>query len=306
MQEDFEFIFDSDSLLDTFFENTYPIRPVAIISYGPPGSGKSSILKRFLDTGKDVIWRKFIEISHRKESCDRSIERFSGSKSLNIVPILHDEILHQIPSYKDKKETFIKKLNEVTSEDISDYNDISKEYQEIYSYYKGMVYLVTGKQIDASISRKHNVILETTGRTTEYLSQLIKKFKGNNYYVVLLCPYTSLQDIYKRVIERSKKIGRIMDKDYLTSTYIKSYHNFIEMSTRCDESYIIDTSDNSIIYEKMYVNYKQRCKLSKEQEYKLISMVYNITMSLKDENYQKEISELNTFMNNEIEKNRLR
>lgn len=307
-QEDFKFLFESDSLLDNVMEKVYSIRPVVIITYGPPGCGKSNVLQRYLskppslDSEESDIWRRFIEMPfHLDSPC---VDRFTIDKTFNIVPILHDEILHKIPSYNKYKEEFIKELNEIKSQNIEDYDEVSKRYRKVYDHYKQMVYLITGKQIDSAIANKNNILIETTGRTVGYLSQIIKKFKVNNYYVVLMTPFTSLHNIYTRVISRSKKIGRIMDKGYLTTSYFNSYFNFCEISVRCDESYIIDTESGETIYRKRYQNYKQTYKLNikhKQLINKMISLLEDDYSGL----YEEKINALQKFFEEEIRKHNL-
>lgn len=268
---DISFLCNSNNIIDKVIKSTYPIRPTAVIVYGAPGSGKSIILTKVLSARSRLTssWDFNIDI-HNKPSdyCSKSMESISLSESAitdklydyNIVPILHDEILSSIPSYKPIQESFIKRINQISSDNIEDYTSIAEEYEKIYNTYKECVYLITSRLIDSCLSNKRNILIETTGNSIDYMEETIKKIKGNGYYVLCLFPFSELDVIYKRIINRAKLCGRIITKRLIDSCYINAIENFFKLSLKCDEVSIIDSSiefnEDTVLYYKKYENYK--------------------------------------------------
>lgn len=199
---DISFLCNSNSIIDKVIKSTYPIRPVAIIVYGSPGSGKSSIMSKIISSHTKLTssWDFNIDIrSKPSDYCSKAMESISLTESTerlydyNIVPILHDEILSSIPSYKPIQKSFIEKINDINSDDIESYTAIAEEYEKIYHTYKECVYLVTSRLIDSCLSNKRNILIETTGNSIDYIEETIKKMKGNCYYVVCLFPFSKLE-----------------------------------------------------------------------------------------------------------------
>ena len=294
--KDISFLCDTNDIIKKVIESTIPIRPVTVLVYGTSGSGKSQILHDVLkkyDLDKLTLnWKYLVDNKIKPDKFDvDSIDRISCSESsfsfpppsspshpvqlcsnhkssyyrdYNLVPILHDEILTNIPSYRDSLPNFIEKLQTVSAtHDLSIYDQIATEFDNLYQDYKKYVYLVTSHLIDCCIANKRNILIETTGNNLDYIEETIKKIKGNGYYVVCLYPFIKIETIFQRIIARAKTCGRIIHRKFIIECYRNSLSNFIKLSTRCDECYMIDTEmsftshPSRIIYHKRYENYKK-------------------------------------------------
>ena len=230
-----------------------PVKPIMLVSYGPPGSGKSSLLKKV-----------FPYFNHDEHVCHHQLDSF--------IRINVDDIINRFDEFTN-----------VTSEQLEMYkhrqisfNQMIDSVSNIYFELRPEADTISTDFFMRSILSKYNIIYETTGNNIDWLSKDIKLAKENGYLIYLFYPFVpKLADLQKRAIVRAKKEGRYPGKKFIETSYIKALENFPETVMQSDRSIFFENPLNEepvvlfsydmIINQNIGLEYQYKC--SRELQY---------------------------------------
>ncbi len=202
-----------NSLIDvtnSFFKDKQPVRPYFIITYGPPGSGKSSVLDSVL---KDLgILRK------------------------NVVEVLVDEVIQRSPRYLDDVAAIVTQHAESMERERS----LTAAY---FKYrYSSADAIADGILYRAFIER-YDVIWETTGNDVSWILKTINEARREGYAIVVVYPFVTLGQLLSRVMSRASSNPvnpRLPDTAYITANFHNAQRNF---------ETIVGASDMALVYQ---------------------------------------------------------
>jgi predicted ABC-type ATPase len=201
-------------ILETF-ENKDPSPPKLFITYGPPGSGKSNILKKLL---KD----------------------FSISDN-ELIEILVDDIIEKVPEYIENVQRIIKEKLDEEEENIkisNNYFEFRKNYGDIIS--DGILY--------RALSKKYNIVWETTGFSIDYSLKTIYEARMNGYLIFLIYPFVDEEQLKIRIRKRasSSKNPRLPSNKIIEETVKKAQNNFNIITKYVDKAFIYDNTGKDL------------------------------------------------------------
>ncbi len=187
-----------------------PVKPVAIITFGPTGSGKSKILEMYLKT---------IGKGHFSSDID------------NFVEINVDTLVEAIPEY-----------TRLVSSTAS-----PKERTNAYFACRGEVDELSSLIFEKAISGHYNLVYETTGWSTTWLKGDLAKLKGSGYIIVLLFPLVTWKILNERLDKREQIAPRKIDRTDLRIGVKNAIQNFFGVLDFVDHAYIYDNSGSADI-----------------------------------------------------------
>ncbi len=192
-----------------------PVKPIYILSYGPPASGKSSLIEQFIPMIRPGMeFNQFVEISIDK--IVESIPKYS----------LH---VNELKGKYDKKELSFK---EFTSMSTSLYFQYRKDADELSSLY-----------LMNSLHNKYNIVVETTGRTKQWSLKLIKDAIHHGYDVYIVYPYVSIENLISRSKHRAEQHGRLPDPKLIVEIAQAAAENLPYLLPFVEGAYVVNNDD---------------------------------------------------------------
>ncbi len=206
-----------DKIVQSFFENKKPSPPVFIITYGPPASGKSVILKRLM---------KDLDIHE-----DR------------IVKVLVDEIVESIPEYKKQIKRIVKKHKESIQS-----AEAQQALQEAYfKHRRESGDLLSDTILYKAMSLKYHIVWETTGNAHEWILKTIQEARTNGYLIFLVYPFVEEEQLIERASKRARlETPRQPPVERITANVKNAQRNFEIISKYTDKSILYDNTGKSI------------------------------------------------------------
>jgi predicted ABC-type ATPase len=207
--------------IEPFFKNkVFPKTSdkTVYISYGPPGSGKGSVL----------------EFIHNKlgVSKDTVIE-------VNVDSIIQGN--HKVgKKFKKYKDDLTKLVN------IKNYTNIEVLQGRLYSYFRWIADQISDMILQKAMLSNYNILWETTGSSgIEYINKWITDKKTKGYTVKIIYPYVELNTLKQRVKTRAKATGQIAASDQkITTMYKAAVKNLNELNIDKKDIIIIDNNDD--------------------------------------------------------------
>ena len=203
------------TISEQFFSNKKSVRPLAIITYGPTGSGKSVVLKSFLKTNETKYTSDdFIEIN-----IDSLVEAINHYKT-NVSTALDDETRTKI------------------------YFSCREEVDELSSllFYK-------------AIANKNNLIYETTGSSVKWLKGDLQKLRESGYIIVVIYPFVTWNILNKRLTDRERTSVRKIDRTLLKTNVGNAIKNFFDVIPSSDYAYIYDNTGSAMDVMPIIISY---------------------------------------------------
>jgi len=175
-------------------------QPYLLILYGPPASGKTTILPKILDN-------------------------FGLDK--NYIYLSDDKFSYDTVQYKEMRKTDLTELQDLSAEELDDHpiiKHLQEEYNKIRKKAKQLLYMFMG----LAFMYKYNVILEMTGVGLDwYMSTVIDEFYHYKYDIYLMYPFTTNEDLlYRRSIKRAFEEKRFPPMKYFKIAIDVSIKNF--------------------------------------------------------------------------------
>jgi predicted ABC-type ATPase len=205
-----------------FLKNkTKTVAPTFYIKYGPPASGKGTIMDK--------------------------VAKIEQKNINNIVVVEIDTIIQEHEDYKKKRNELLEKLknNEFNKEDIN------KELSDLYFKYRKNVETPNIKGDDISDSITYGAIeegldvaWETNGNDIDWTKNVvIPKIKkiNNDYKIVIAYPLVPLEHLLERAHRREEETGQTPANNIEEMTK-NAAKNILEMKKIVDTIYIYDNS----------------------------------------------------------------
>lgn len=229
------------NIYETMILNKIPMstgKPLCIIAYGPPASGKGYITKL--------------------------IKKDLGITDNTIIDVNIDYVICQIPEYKKDISNCVNYFSScsndvcVVNNDILPIDTLIEKCAKIYTRYRidYKTDIVTNKLLEYAIANKINFIFETTGSSIEWTkSDVIDKAKANGFDVVLFFPVANGSVIKKRLYSRAQIEGRYPSPDYVSDVIAKAHNNFTDIYKCVDQLYVYNNNKDDAI-PKLILNIK--------------------------------------------------
>jgi predicted ABC-type ATPase len=150
-------------------QNKHSVQPTFAVLYGPPGSGKSTILNKIYEQEKTYRLR-------RDET----------------VHVDVDTIVTSFPSYAPE-------LEAASTTTLKD---------GVYAKYRQLADVFSQRLLDTSLFHRHSVAWETMGRTVDWTMEELNRIRRLGYHMMVIYPFiSSVELLKKRVAERKTQHG---------------------------------------------------------------------------------------------------
>lgn len=200
-------------LYRSMYHNKQKEKPVFMFSFGPPASGKSSIIGRMMQ--KYHINRDtFVEVG-----IDSMLESLDAYK-MGMAEA--ERVRHAACAGGGMCQVFIERS------------------QAVYHQYRPIVYFFKDALMDMAFRERLNILFETTGKSTRHIDELIERARYEGYQVQLIMPFVSEESRHKRLEARNRESSRAMDEDFVRRVASASLRNFAKLLPRVDRAYIYD------------------------------------------------------------------
>jgi predicted ABC-type ATPase len=181
--------------------------PEFVITYGPPGCGKSTMT--------NLSYSNYVQIN-----VDNIISKM-------------DEFIFQA-----------KTITTMIKENINK-QEIEKRANYIYQSFRDEADRQSEILLNDSIKNRRNIVFETTGgskRSISYLEKIIPEISDKNYRIKIIFLHAPIYIIKDRVYIRVSNIGRLPSEEFLEDAYKYACDNFKIIAEMCDEIIITDST----------------------------------------------------------------
>ena len=232
--------------INIFFKKKKPPntpQKTVYISYGPPGSGKGSVLE-YIDKHLKVPKHTVIEV--------------------NVDSVIQDKkhtVGQQFEKYKNQIETNISASNKSLK--------IKKKLTgRLYNYYRWVADQISDMILQKAMLSNYNILWETTGSSgIPYINEWIKDKQTKGYTVKIIYPYVELETLKQRVKTRAEETGQIAASDEkITTMYNNAVNNLNKFKIDKKDIIIIDNNNNprnfgsKIIKTEYFINKHNQSK----------------------------------------------
>lgn len=225
-------------IIESFFKGkkSKSNQPTLIVGYGPPASGKGSIIK--------VLSRLRPDLNIREKNT------VNGG--------LVDKIIQDTKQWKTTKAK-LEKLCRTEEEKESN-------FQKLYSTYRHFADQISDQILYKAAAERWNIYWETTGWSNGYVIDVSKMLKKMGYRTICVYPYVFEKDILKRARQRAIDEGQTPKPDEGIKTVIgKSLENVLKLKEYMDEIIFVNNNnrkgEESIIFtvKNTKKGYKTKC-----------------------------------------------
>lgn len=234
--------------IDLFFQNkdekSKPKQPVFIIGYGPPASGKGSIVKVLSRLRKDL----------------------NISEKNTIDGGLVDKIIQTTKQW-DASKKYIEKMCKSNEEKQA-------IKQKLYTTFRFISDQISDQILYKAAANRWNIYWETTGWSNNYPSENIKMFQKMGYKTICIYPYVEQSNILNRARKRAISEGQEPKPNSgIINVIGKALENLMELrKSKIDEIIFIDNTgeknEERILFTSQRKHkYKIKCEGNSTQIY---------------------------------------
>eukprot|EP00466_Bigelowiella_natans_P020164 jgi/Bigna1/86172/estExt_fgenesh1_pg.C_80239 len=215
----------------TMFHKKEKQKPIFLVTFGPPGSGKSWIL--------EMVAR-----------------HYNYDLEANFIRVLQDDMMKSMSAYNkameelgDRRSSFIDEKGELKAAFYGEANNI-------YWKYRNMVIQMKKMLLDIAYKQELNIVYETTGskradNPKQTLFNIMNEARARRYKIVIIYPYVKNETLVDRLNERNKKQNRVLKPSALGNFVGKAQSNFLHYLEYADAGYLYDNNiDKSDFDEK--------------------------------------------------------
>lgn len=191
--------------------------PIFVITYGPPGCGKSTIAKR--------IYNEYV-----------------------IIDV--DEIVSSLDGFLEESSMICQMISKGVDRKI-----IERQAYYLYQRFRDTADRKSEELLYSSIAAGKNIVFETTGgsqRAIMYLKGIVQHVRVRKYNVKVIFPHAPISIMNERIYDRGKDTGRLPSEEFIKSSYNYACENFPEVANICDEVLVNDSSGfvSKTIYQR--------------------------------------------------------
>jgi len=174
--------------------------PHFYITYGPPASGKATIMEKVLEK--------------------------HGKTKESVVEINVDDIVKNYNPYKEQRRNLNKRYSEHPK-------DLKNKYQTLYmSCRKVLADEASDTLLDKALLRRHDIVWETNGKNIAWTVKEAVRIRKLGYEIVLVYPYVMRGSLVKRANERktqeSAPAEEIILAADLAQTHLPKLINYVD------------------------------------------------------------------------------
>jgi len=190
------------------FQEKLSTNPHFYITYGPPASGKTSIMSKVLET--------------------------SGKNKATVVEVNIDDIVRNYEAYQGKRHG----LHETYS---SNPDLLKSKYQELYwSCRRAFADEASDTLLDKALLRRHDIVWETNGKSIAWTVKEAARIRKLGYEIILVYPYversTLIHRANSRINQESPPASEIIQAADLAQKHLPKLINYV------DRVYIFDNN----------------------------------------------------------------
>ncbi len=197
-------------LMHQLFEGKEPQKPLFLVLYGPPGSGKTLIVTKLLQI---MRWQLH-----------------------NYAEIIVDKMLRRITGYRRLMSAL--RLNRAS---LSEEEYIARA-QNIYAGYRPVIKYFSAMLLDIALRQRLNILFETTGTDEAQVTDIVTNAHGLGYQIQIVYPYVRLDELIKRVRKRNERIGRAIPLPLVTHMANTTITRFVRLLKYADSAYLYDNN----------------------------------------------------------------
>jgi predicted ABC-type ATPase len=192
-----------------------PFMPIAIITYGPTGSGKSRVVPSVLASPE------FKTINNGNTHLTPN----------DFAPILVDNFVEAIPYYTNYNPPSTLSTEEQDKALVNQYFACRVEINDLST-----------SLFESAIQFRYNIVYETTGNTINKLLGDVEKLRHNGYMILLAFPILPLDVLERRVTQRNAIQKRKVQLDYVQRNYKNALNNFKSVIPFVHYSFVLDNT----------------------------------------------------------------
>ena len=272
----------NDRFNDTMNNNNNTKNKYFVVLYGPPSSGKTFAEKVAYMLINDIEKQNninFIKNTFIHTNVDELIYDLCNISTLNTSCEKISNILKSNIDNFNKINTDNISIQQLSTKQIQDYIEkYEKQNMDAYNNKFQLVSHLSSFLLYFSIYLGKNIFFETSGKSLDYLYQIIDEMIKYNYIPIIVYPVINDPNVlYKRIYDRMLKEGRSVNKTYMDETIQNAPINFLKFFDKYKIKnnviiYSYDANINITDYNELSSNEKLDEFKSKLKKYELINI----------------------------------
>lgn len=211
-----------EQAVSSLFVDKMPYRPTLMLAYGPPGSGKSTMIDVFL--------------------------RERGIEPQHTIFLAVDSLVTAFPEYQRDLAQLAPRPTWSTRRSESEVKTALPEWRAkrlaIYNQFRVCAgNYAFADALDRALVNRFDIVYETTGANISATPYQIDRARRLGYRTAILYPFVPLAVSIERVLAREQKTGQVGAlPDFIAQAFVRAQENLIPLASEVDE---VDLYDNT-------------------------------------------------------------